>query len=166
MDHLELENSTVKKMSKRPGDPIEELSSKKIRPLLHDDCNVPSEDHHDVDDDEVKSDKEGLILVKFYVGYYRHGDLEGLFITTKSKLESAMGTKVYLGDVLGKHSDVSKKLKKEHFTTLSDDHEKIRWLLSVNGGEKTISGRNPLEQLEESDDDDDDNDGDEKHHSH
>lgn len=88
-------------------------------------------------------------LVSFYWGCGRIGHVEGLFVCEKEELEKAIGKQVYLGEVLGKHSEIYGALEREDVTILSENQEKIEWLLSVCGNNDTISGYNPLYYLRE-----------------
>lgn len=55
-----------------------------------------------------------MILVKFSEDFGRHGDLEGLFTCSQEDYDKVIGRKVYLGDVLGKHSSVEIELTTEN----------------------------------------------------
>ena len=88
-------------------------------------------------------------LYSFYWDCGRMGDLQGLFVATPEQIESAIGRQAYFGEVLGKHSEIYGSIDRENITLVSNDHEKVKWLLEVTGGWDTISGFNPLEYLEE-----------------
>lgn len=88
-------------------------------------------------------------LVSFYWNCGRMGSVEGLFVCEKEELENAIGKQVHLGEALGKHSEICGALEKEDVKILSEDQEKIEWLLSVCGGKDSISGYNPLHYLPE-----------------
>lgn len=90
------------------------------------------------------------ILCKYYLPCGRMGDVEGLFITSLEDLEQAIGKSVYFGEILGKHSEIiDESLSYDNIAILSDDQEKINWLLSCNDSALTISGYNPLDYFEE-----------------
>lgn len=76
------------------------------------------------------------------------GTLEGLFICTEDELNSMEGMNLYFGEVLGKHSDVwiDNFSVKENCQLLSEDSEKIEWLLSLTG--YSVSGFYPLEYFD------------------
>lgn len=93
-------------------------------------------------------------LYKFYWDCGRMGDVDGLFVASSDEVAEAIGREVYFGEILGKHSEIYGTLEEKDITLVSDDLEKVQWLLSVSGGWPTISGYNPLEYLEEIDKDD------------
>ena len=88
-------------------------------------------------------------LYSFFVDCGRSGDLEGLFLATEEELQSIIGTKIWFGEVLGKHSEVQLVMKESYFSIVSDDADKIEWLESVLGN--TISGFNPFDFINEDD---------------
>lgn len=91
---------------------------------------------------------EHKVLVSFHWDEGRMGDVEGLFVTTKERIEKSLGKGVYFGEILGKHSEISGTLKKEDFKVKSDDPAFIDKLVEIIGFE-TISGYNPFDYLEE-----------------
>lgn len=84
-----------------------------------------------------------LKLYRFYWDCGRMGSVEGLFISTDDEVKLAIGKYVYLGEVLGKHSEVCGTLDAEDIDVISDDQEKITWLRSIFGD--NVSGFNPLD---------------------
>ena len=88
------------------------------------------------------------VLAKFYWNCGRSGDIDGLFIAEKSKIEAAYGKCVYLGEVLGKHSEVYGDLDQGDITIVSEDPVVIE-ILSRLFEDGTISGFNPLDYIEE-----------------
>ena len=97
---------------------------------------------------------ERKLLVKFNKYCGRMGSLNGLFICTPAERESVIGVNTHFGEVLGKHSDIDEVLEEKDLKILSEDQEKISWLLELTGS--TVSGINPLDYHEDDDDDDDD----------
>jgi len=93
-------------------------------------------------------------LYRFYWNCGRMGYIDGMFIADEQEVESKIGSRVYFGEVLGKHSDISGKLDQEDLSILSEDQDKIVWLKEVTGGNNTVSGYNPLEYIEDYEDDD------------
>ena len=89
-----------------------------------------------------------LKLYKFYWDCGRAGSVEGLFVEDHEKVESMIGKRVYFGEILGKHSEVYGNLDTEDLDIVSEDQEKIAWLVKTMGG-KTISGHNPIETIED-----------------
>jgi hypothetical protein len=95
-----------------------------------------------------------MILVVFYWDCGRMGDVSGLFVCTQEQLDSAINKYVYLGEVLGKHSEICGILKPKNIKIISADKEKIQWLIDAVGCEMyentyTISGYNPLNYIDE-----------------
>ena len=95
-------------------------------------------------------------LYSFYWDCGRMGSINALFVASPEQINSAIGRQVYFGEVLGKHSEIYGNLNKDDITLVSDDQEKIKWLIEVTGGWETISGLNPLEYMEEEYSDDED----------
>ncbi len=93
------------------------------------------------------------VLVKFQWDCGRMGSVGGLFVTTQEKLEAAYGEQVYLGEVLGKHSEVYGELEPKDITVKSHDQAFIDTLVEIIGSEN-ISGYNPLDYIEETDEED------------
>ena len=92
-----------------------------------------------------------LKLYSFYWDCGRSGSLDGLFVADESDVESAIGRDVHFGEVLGKRSDVYGTLEVKDLEVVSDDQEKIQWLIDVIGS-SDISGFNPLDYCSESED--------------
>lgn len=92
-------------------------------------------------------------LYSFYVDCGRMGSLDGLFIATQEEVDKAIGKEMYFGEVLGKHSDVQGTLEAHEIKLVSDDQEKVEWLLELLG--ENVGGFNPLDYIQESDDEED-----------
>lgn len=90
------------------------------------------------------SDKK--LLVNFHIDCGRMGELDGLFVTTQAELDTAYGKTFYMGDVLGKHSEISDDLDPSHVTVLTADEEFIEKYLAIVGRDV---GVNPLDYIEE-----------------
>ena len=97
---------------------------------------------------EKTAESKHKVLVSFFWNEGRMGDVEGLFVTTKEKIEKSLGKEVYFGEILGKHSEIFGTLKKEDFKVESDDPAFIDKLVEIIGAE-TISGYNPFDYFEE-----------------
>jgi len=95
-------------------------------------------------------------LYSFFWDCGRMGSLDGLFVASPEEVEAAIGREAYFGEVLGKHSEITGTLSESDITLVSDDQDKVEWLVEVTGGNTTISGFNPLEYIEEDYDDYDD----------
>lgn len=87
-----------------------------------------------------------LKLYKFFWDCGRSGNVAGLFVGDDQKVISAIGSAVYFGEILGKHSEIYGELGYEDLEVVSDDQEKIAWLVEIMGG-RTISGYNPLSYI-------------------
>lgn len=88
---------------------------------------------------------EKLYTFEFNCG--RMGDLEGLFIAKDNTVKDLIGTEVYFGEVLGKHSEIFGEIESTMLVEKSDDVDLIKKLKNIFGN--TISGYNPLDYLEE-----------------
>lgn len=91
-----------------------------------------------------------LKLYRFCWPQRRGGDVEGLFVEDSDVVENAIGADVYFGEICGKHSDVYGTLDEEDLTIVSEDQEKIYWLVDILG--RSISGYNPFDYIQEQDD--------------
>ena len=93
-----------------------------------------------------------LKLYRFCWPQRRGGDVEGLFVEDSDVVENAIGSDVYFGEICGKHSDVYGTLDEEDLTVVSEDQEKICWLVDILG--RSISGYNPFDYIEDQDEQD------------
>lgn len=93
-------------------------------------------------------------LYEFYWDCGRQGYLGGLFIEDVEVVRNLVGSKLYFGEVLGKHSEIYGTWDENDVKLISDDQGKIEWLQGLMKG-KTISGFNPVEYVEDSDEGDD-----------
>ena len=86
-------------------------------------------------------------LFSFYWECGREGSVEGNFVADEADLNSAIGKKVVLGDVLGKYSWIEGNLELSDIFVVSVDQEKIQCFESLfpNG-----TGYNPLDYIEQS----------------
>jgi hypothetical protein len=96
--------------------------------------------------------KQMFKLYSFYVDCGRHGEIEGLFIALEDAVKDSIGKFVYLGEVLGKHSEVSFNLEEGMFIdyfasqpNAEEKHQKAIDLFGIGG----ISGVNPFDYIEE-----------------
>lgn len=91
-----------------------------------------------------------LKLYSFHFSCGRMGSLEGLFVEDDKLLSETIGTELYFGEVLGKHSEVYGPFEESDVSVLSEDQDKIQWLVEVAGkGSKSISGYNPMDYIPE-----------------
>ena len=87
-----------------------------------------------------------LALYSFHWDCGRMGDLEGLFVAEKDEVVKWIGYECCFGEALGKHSEIYGPLEENDIKIVSEDQEKIKWLVAVIGG-TTISGYNPLNYI-------------------
>lgn len=92
-------------------------------------------------------------IYKFHWDVGRMGNLNGLFIAEKDDVEKIIGSHIYFGEVLGKHSEVYGDLNEEDLEMKTDDQEFISKLQKILNVESTISGYNPFDYYEEEDED-------------
>ncbi len=88
-------------------------------------------------------------LYKFNWGGY-YGKLTGVFVAESSDVDDAIGSDVYFGDALGKHSDVMFELTSNMIIECSNDPKFIKKFEDLVGE----SGYNPLDYLVDEDDGD------------
>ena len=91
-------------------------------------------------------------LYDFYVDYGRSGEITGLFIADEDAVKRSIGKHVHLGEVLGKHSDVSFDLEEDmfidYFKGQPNPEEKHQLAIDLFGV-GSISGINPFNFLSE-----------------
>jgi hypothetical protein len=95
-------------------------------------------------------------LYKFHWDCGRMGDVDGVFIAESEDVDAAVegGAKIYFGEILGKHSEISGTLEGKDLTALSDDQAFIDQLVAVFGGAWTICGYSPLDYVADVSEDD------------
>jgi hypothetical protein len=92
------------------------------------------------------------VLIGYSIDCGRSGDIDGLFVCEQEDLYKLLDTEIYLGEVLGKHSQVSIKFKSlDDLDIKSNDQDFIAKLLDLFPGE-TLSGFNPFHYLREESD--------------
>ncbi len=94
-----------------------------------------------------------LKLYRFHWDCGRMGNLEGLFVAEQSEVENLLGKEVYFGEVLDNYYEAYGIVEEEDITVVSEDQEKIKWLVGILGTD--ISGYNPLNYYEEAEGDPD-----------
>ena len=62
-------------------------------------------------------------IYEFYWDCGRQGEVLGTFIANKAQVEAAIGSEVYFGEILGKHSEVHGTLDNDDLTMKTDDQE-------------------------------------------
>ena len=84
-------------------------------------------------------DKVGVYKVEIDCG--RNGDLSGIFLAKASEVESIIGEEIYLGEVLGKHSDIVWYIEQKDVRLVSDDPN----VVDVISKNNLTSGINPFD---------------------
>lgn len=79
----------------------------------------------------------------------RQGHVEGLFIAEKSEVEEVIGSSIYFGEILGKHSEIYGTLDEGDLIIKTEDQDFICKFEELMGITDTISGYNPLHYIEE-----------------
>lgn len=88
-----------------------------------------------------------LFKFDFYKG--RGGKIDGLFVATTEEVNSIIGKEIWLGDALGKHSEVYGTIESNEIERVEISDEAVEALYQKYGS--TISGYNPVEYVEEYD---------------
>jgi len=88
-----------------------------------------------------------LGLYRFHWDCGRMGEIYGLFYATGEEINDALNQELYLGEILGKHSDVHGVIESEDLELITNDPSTIEVLQNHN----LTLGINPLEYLEEPD---------------
>lgn len=86
-------------------------------------------------------------LYELYVDCGRMGAVEGLFIATQDEVDNAIGSEVWFGEVLGKHSDIGGELEPHEVSVIDIDSDAVEKLYAALGS--NLSGFNPLDYLVE-----------------
>lgn len=99
------------------------------------------------------------VLVKYEEDFGRMGELDALLIMPEQQFKDMSGSTVYLGERLGKHSDVEADLCPENFKVICDDQDfidKLRKYVTNPDYPNHISGVDLLCHWEEQHDSDHD----------
>lgn len=81
-------------------------------------------------------------IYKFSQYFGRMGELSGVFVADAADVARVMGKDVYLGEVLGKHSDVTVTVSTENLREISDSPVIVAFFEKELGGGV---GTNPIE---------------------
>lgn len=79
-------------------------------------------------------------LYRFNWDCGRQGSVEGVFAAEDFEVEKAIGKMVYLGEILGKHSEIYDELGKDDLEVLTENQDFINEFESIVGD----CGYNPL----------------------
>jgi hypothetical protein len=89
--------------------------------------------------------KRALWIFKWDVR--RGGKVVGQFIATDEEVDTAIGSDVYFGEILGKHSEVRGTLDREDLRRVTDDEKFIRKCEEL----RLLVGYNPLKYIRKED---------------
>lgn len=98
-------------------------------------------------------------IYEFYKDYGRSGELEGAFIADSTDVEKAIGKYIYMGECLGKHSEVALNLEYGDIVLKTSDQSFIALFEEIMG-KGWSTGHNPLEHLPDEEEDDEELDDD------
>jgi hypothetical protein len=87
-------------------------------------------------------------LFRYREDFGRMGDLHGVFVAEEADVDKAMGTEVYFGEVLGKHSEIVGSISSNTITVLTDDQD---FIAKAEGYGVASAGFNPLDYVEQED---------------
>lgn len=71
-------------------------------------------------------------LYKFYWDCGRQGDVEGLFFADEETVNKSIGSQVYFGEILGKHSEVYGTLEEDALDSILNMYLKLEILNDKN----------------------------------
>jgi hypothetical protein len=84
-------------------------------------------------------------IYSFHWDCGRMGEVNGLFVADSADVEKAIGREVYLGEILGKHSEICGELEAEDVTLKSDDPNHVEIFEKLG----LATGHNPLSYLDD-----------------
>lgn len=82
----------------------------------------------------------------------RMGYIEGMFVATEKEIQNEIGSTIYFGEVLGKHSEITSDLDWDDLEELTDDEELIEKCIKFN---IIPNGYNPLDYIYREEDEED-----------
>lgn len=94
--------------------------------------------------DPAADSEEPKKLWKFQWDVPRMGTVDSTFVATQSEIDGAMGSRVYFGEILGKHSEIYGTLDPEDLEVLSEDQDEIAIFERTVGS----TGHCPLDYIE------------------
>lgn len=88
----------------------------------------------------------------------RYHDIQGIFLATDEEVEKLIGTELYLGEIAGKHSEVTVEVTKNDIILVTEDALAVE-IFSRYGLSNGVNPFDYIPEEEEADGDDDfDND--------
>lgn len=91
-----------------------------------------------------------VAIYKFHIDCGRMGELDGVFSAESADVDALIESEkeIYFGEVLGKHSEIIKVVRKEHLIQITTDAAFIELFDKY----ELSNGFNPFEYLEEEED--------------
>jgi hypothetical protein len=84
---------------------------------------------------------------RFKCDYGRCGNVHRVFIATPEEVAKAIGSEVYFGEILGKHSEIYGELSSGDLETITNDPSDIETIERLG----LTSGYNPLKYIRQED---------------
>lgn len=75
----------------------------------------------------------------------RYGIVCGIFLASDNEIEDLLSKEVYLGEVLGKHSEIYHHFRKCDLKVFEDRKDRVKELMDKYGD--TIIGLNPIYEI-------------------
>lgn len=91
----------------------------------------------------MEDQRTDLAVFKYRQDFGRAGSVRGVFVESKSDVQAAMGMEAYLGEALGKHSEVVADINDDTIKMISDDPAVVKIVLDHD----LCVGFNPMEYL-------------------
>lgn len=82
-------------------------------------------------------------LYKFYWDCERMGEVVGIFTAEEDEVNKAIGSEIYFGEILGKHSEIDGELEVADLHIVTEDQAFIKRFDELD----CSSGYNPLEYI-------------------
>lgn len=89
-------------------------------------------------------------VYKYEQHFGRMGTLQSVFVASDKDIKALMGRRVYLGEVLGKHSEVTATADDKTIRMLSDDKAVVSFFVEHLGG---CAGTDLLGHMRDQEDD-------------
>jgi uncharacterized protein YdcH (DUF465 family) len=86
---------------------------------------------------------EAIYKMEFDCG--RMGSLSGVFVADTDAMQKLIGTEVYFGEVLGKHSEIAGPIDEKDITLVTSDSDAVEMFKK----HKLHSGYNPFDYVRE-----------------
>lgn len=79
-------------------------------------------------------------LYKYSEEFGRMGRVEGLFFADSEEVKAAEGKDIYMGEILGKHSEVVATINQATLTLITNNPEEVKYLerFAIDTGENPL----------------------------